>query len=145
MCCLFFLFSLPGSSKIHIPNRYSFNDIRTESKFARISLHHQTKKKSLTSKKIYDRQEIDSLFKFIGQLKDNKACLQGGLYNYFGQISLYNDSSRNEKLAEIHFVPDGNCAGFYLETEHTLRSYNMTAMGKAFIMEIYNSKKNMLR
>ena len=121
------------------------DSVRYESKVAWVLFHHQVQKMSLVSKMIYTRQGIDSLFNYVGQLNVDTTCLSGGLYNYFGQIDLYKDSTRNKKVAEMHFVIEGNCTGFYLQTDNYLRCYHMTTPGKIFISELYNVIKNRLR
>ena len=127
------------------PEKNILDSVRIESKAAWILLHHQVQKKSLVSKMIYTRQGIDSLFKYVGRLNVDTNCLHGGLYNRFGEIDLYKDSLRNERVAEIHFVLEGNCAGFYLKTDNYLKRYDMTPQGKTFISGLYNANKNMLK
>jgi hypothetical protein len=121
------------------------DSVKSESKVAWVEFHHQVQKKSLVCKMIYTKEGIDSLFKYIGQINDDTTCLRGGLFNYFGQINLYTDSSRNKRVAELHFVLEGNCAGFYLEAENYLRRYDMTLQGKEFLLKLYNKHKNRLK
>ena len=141
--------SCMSHSKEKSPHFYSekniLDTVRIESKAAWILLHHQVQKVSMVVKMIYTRQGIDSLFKYIGQLNIDTNCLHGGLYNYFGEIDLYKDSLRNVKVAEIHFVLEGNCTGFYLRKENYLKRYYMTQQGKEFISKLYNAHKNWLK
>lgn len=121
------------------------DSLRINSNAASILFHHQTKKKSLIAKMIFTRHGIDSLFKYVGQLRIDTNCNQGGLYNRFGQIGLYKDSLENVKVGDIHFVLDGDCEGFYLQTEKYLKRYEMTTQGKIFLSELYNVYKNRLK
>jgi len=94
---------------------------------------------------IYTRPGIDSMFNYVGQIDADTTCSDGGSYNYFGQINFYTDSLRKEKVAEMHFVLEGNCAGFYLKKDHYLRRFKMTPEGKAFFAELYNINKSILK
>lgn len=127
------------------PQQEILDSIRTKSNVAFILLHHQVQKKSLVSKVVYIRNDIDSLFNYIEQISTDTSCLHGGLFNYFGQIDLYTDSSRNEKVAEMHFVLEGNCSDFYLKTENYLKRYKMTPEGNAYLSKLYKSNKNLLK
>ena len=126
-------------------NKEILDSLRTETNAAWILLHHQVQKMSLVSKMVYTRTGIDSLFNYVGQLNLDTTCLHGGVYNYFGQIDLYTNSSRNKKVAEMHFVLEGNCADFYLKTENYLRRYKMMPQGKVFLSKLYNANKNKLK
>ncbi|MBY0477136.1 MAG: hypothetical protein K2Q24_05785 [Chitinophagaceae bacterium] len=127
------------------PETNILDSLRINSNAAWILFHHQTKKKSLIAKIIFTRHGIDSLFKYVGQPRIDTNCNQGGLYNRFGQISLYKDSLGNAKVGDIHFVLDGNCEGFYLQTEKYLKRYDMTKQGKIFLSELYDIYKNRLK
>jgi len=133
------------TSLISHPQQEILDSIRTKSNVAFILLHHQVQKKSLVSRIIYTRKGIDSLFNYVKQISTDTTCLQGGLFNFFGQIDLYTDSSRNEKVAEIHFVLEGNCADFYLKTENYLKRYKMTPEGNAFFSKLFKANKNSLK
>jgi hypothetical protein len=133
------------TSPISHPQQEILDSIRTKSNVAYILLHHQVQKKSLVSKMVYTRKGIDSLLNYVEQVSTDTTCLQGGLFNYFGQIDLYTDSLRNEKVAEMHFVLEGNCAGFYLKTENYLKRYKMAPEGNAYLSKLYKSNKNLLK
>jgi hypothetical protein len=133
------------TSLISHPPQEILDSIRAKSKVACILLHHQVQKKSLVSKMVYTRKGIDSLFNYVEQVSTDTTCLQGGLFNHFGQIDLFTDSSRNEKVAEMHFVLEGNCADFYLKTENYLKRYKMAPEGNAFLSKLFIDNKNSLR
>jgi len=135
------------SEKILIPTASGKNildSIRTKSKAAFILFHHQVQKKSLVIKQYYTQQGIDSLLNYVGQISADTSCLVGGMYNYFGQINLCKDSSIGNTVAELHFVLNGNCEGFYLQTGSYLKRYYITPAGKRFITAIFESVKNKL-
>jgi hypothetical protein len=133
------------ASLISHPEQEMLDSIRAKSKVACILLHHQVQKKSLVSKMVYTQKGIDSLFNYVEQVSTDATCLQGGLFNHFGQIVLYADSSRNDKVGEMYFVLEGKCADFYLKTENYLKRYKMTAEGNAFLSKLFNANKNSLR
>lgn len=120
------------------------DSIRIQVNAARILLHHPIQKKSLVCREVYTRQVIDSLFSYIEDFNPDTTCLTGGFYNYFGQINFYRDSLRKGKVAELYFVLEGNCAGFYLKTENYLRRYGIKKEGRAFISDLYNTNKHKL-
>ena len=113
------------------------DSIKAETKTAFVTFHHQVQKMSLVAKQYQNNTEIDSLFAYIGEVNNDTSCLKGGLFNYFGQITLCKDSSLANPIAELHFVLEGNCEGFYLQTKNYLRRYTLSGSGKEFLLRLY--------
>ena len=129
-----------------LPTKASYLDsIKAESKMAFILFHHQIQKMSVVAKEYQDRRQIDSLFGYIGQISNDTSCLKGGMFNYFGQLNLCKDSSVSDPIAELHFVLEGNCEGFYLQSGNYLNRYVLTAAGKKFLLELYEPFKKKLK
>lgn len=91
------------------------------------------------------KNEIDSLFSIIGTVNNDTACNDGGLFNHFGEIVLFNDPLLKKPIAELHFVINGNCEGVYLELNNKLKRYNITMSGKENILKHYNQIINKLK
>jgi hypothetical protein len=128
---------------VNLSDRY-LESIKAETQIAYIVFHHQVQKKSFVAKQFQRRFEIDTLFTYFGAPSNDTSCLKGGLFNYFGQINLLKDSSISTPFAELHFVIEGNCEGFYLQTRNNLRRYGITTAGKEFLMQLYNPIKQRL-
>jgi hypothetical protein len=144
---IFFSCMNPTEKKTQqLPTKTSYLDsIMAESKMAFILFHHQIQKTSVIAKQYQNRQEIDSIFAYIGEVSNDTSCLQGGLFNYFGQINLCKDSSISDPIAKLHFVIEENCEGFYLQTDNYLKRYALTVAGKKFLLKQYEPFKKRLK
>lgn len=117
-------------------------DSLKSARFAEIIFHSQNSKMSVVVKEITNLQSIDTIISYIGNVNEDTSCLQAGDYNYFGEIYFYKTASSEALIAEMHFVLQGECESFYLQTKNFLKRYDMTLQGKEFLMQLRNQLRD---
>jgi hypothetical protein len=126
---------------LHVTNNSYLDSLRAESKIAYVLFHHQVQKKSIVAIKYQEDWEMDSLFSYIGEANNDTSYLNGGLFNDFGQINLCIDSKISHPIAELHFILEGNCVGFYIQRGNYLKRYAVTAVGRKALLDLYHQFK----
>jgi hypothetical protein len=142
---LFFCNNKPKSPAVVKKPINTIDTFRSISSYALILFDHETSKKSLIAMRVNTRLGIDSLLNFIGPVNEDPSCNQPGMYNRFGEILLFGDSMRSQKLAEIYFVLEGTCNGVYLKQNNNLIRHFLTPSGFIFLEELYKENEALLK
>jgi hypothetical protein len=135
--------NLPSYSENKKENSNLTDSILQKSNGARIVFHHPTVKKSLVARQITSRSQLDSLSIYIGSRSYDTSCFTAGLYNRYGQISLYRDTAMIDKVMDIHFVL-GKCEGLYMLTNEGLMRFKLTSMGKSSLTNLQHKNSRFL-
>ncbi len=113
------------------------DSLRKESSVATIIFHSQTSKLSCITARIENVKELDSIFRFLGKEKSMPhGCDSPGRFNGYGQISLFTDSTLRKGTADLHFILEGKCKGFYVDTRTSLKFYELTRQGEIALKSV---------
>jgi hypothetical protein len=145
---LFIAFSLIFGSCKDKQNAYVINGeketfqdtLRNESRRAQLLFFRDfaTSKMSILIKDAKDQKSIDTLLSFVGNEKRDTACYLFAGQNPVGEIYFYKDTSMTEVLADLYFVLDGKCSGFYGGFDKGSPKFDLTTEGKLFLIERRN-------
>lgn len=146
---IFILFFYSCRNHTNKPLAFSENKNITDSLLknsngARIEFHHPSKKLSIVARQIISRNQLDSLSTYIGSRSYDTSCSMAGLYNSYGQISLYRDTAMIDRINDIHFVLQNNCEGLYILTDQGLMRFDLTSAGKSSLLSLQREKSHFL-
>ena len=104
---------------------------RNDCKLITITFQLPNSKTSLVARKFDNKDSIDMVFSFIGNLIDDTT--QICKFEDWGDIYFFKDTSMVDYFYDLYFSADQNCFLFQDNLNKSTHKYNMTEQGRLYI------------
>lgn len=145
---ILFFYSCSNSTDNQLKNSENTNPLDSLielSNGARIKFHHPSNRVSIVARQIINRNQLDSLATYTGVRAYDTSCFEAGIYNSYGQITLYKDTAMIDKVKDLHFVLQNDCEGLYIKVGKELQRFNLSSIGKSTLLNLRNEHSNFFK